>query len=180
MEVGRVNVYILLVYLTLLLMIRSPEFKELHQVLWWHWAYGNRWVNSFGTIGRLQTKIGGCHLVFLIFLLYRGGGWTASLVEYVTTTEFSPHLKLPSIFLIGGSLVFNLPKDSDQWMNRLLLMHVILYRLSICGRIPYNKVLDWYWPTGFPKLKKVQLRNTQDRLPSLYILNFRVIAKTLL
>lgn len=132
----------------------SLEFKELHQVLWWHWACRNGWVNPFWPIRRLQTKIGGCHLVFLLFLLYRSEGWTASLVEYVTTSEFSPHVKLPSIFPIRESLVFDLPTDSDQWMNRLLLMHVLLYRLSICGRIPYNKVLDWYLAHRISKTKE--------------------------
>ena len=144
----------------------SLEFKELHQVLWWHWACRNGWVNPFWPIGRLQTKIGGCHNVFLPFHTYRGEGWTASSVEYVTSSEFSPHLKLPSIFPIRESLLKIL---INGWIGCSSCMFFYTGCLFVEG-YPTTKYWIDIWPTGFPKLKKVHLRNTPDCLPSLYIL----------
>ena len=61
----------------------------------------NGGVNPFGQIRRQDTKIGGCHLAFVPLLLFRGKGWTASLVENVTTSKCSAHLKLPPIIWVN-------------------------------------------------------------------------------
>ena len=60
----------------------------------------NRGINPFGPIRRQDTKIGDCHLAFSPLLLYRVEGWTASLVENLTTSDLSPCLKLPPIIWI--------------------------------------------------------------------------------
>ena len=70
----------------------------------------NRGVSPFGPIRRQDTKIGGCHLAFSPLLLYRGEGWTASQVENVTTSGFSPRLKMPPIIWVNrptGTPPFN-------------------------------------------------------------------------
>ena len=51
---------------------------------------------SEGWIQKYEAAI----LLFLPILLYRGEGWTASLVENVATSEFSPRLKLPPIIWV--------------------------------------------------------------------------------
>ena len=60
----------------------------------------NRGVNPFGPIRRQDTKIGGRHFAFFPLHLCRDEGWTASLDENVTTSEFSPRLKLPPIIWV--------------------------------------------------------------------------------
>ena len=59
----------------------------------------------FWPIRRQDTKIGGYHLLFpLTFVQEQGKDWTASLVENVTTSEFSPHLKLFLIICMDRSI----------------------------------------------------------------------------
>ena len=62
-----------------------------------HRARPNRGVRPNDTIGGF-VRLAGCHLAFSSSLLCRGKGRIASQV--VTTSEFSPHLKLPPIIWV--------------------------------------------------------------------------------
>ena len=88
------------------------------------WFGLNREVKPLGPIRWLDTKIGGCYLAFFTLFLYRGEGWTASLVENVTTSEFSPRLKLPPIIWVDrliGTPLFSLA----LWLVRSVVRGVL-------------------------------------------------------